>query len=156
MSRDLLHDTGQVSTDSTEAGRVLQRTHPQADHHQARLDPAGADSKKNSTYGPFGRCYAALCSIGSTGAHHTRHPGRDGPCRPLGSRPGMPRPVRKDEPRQPDTSKTAITLVGRSRTISSPGTALRWPYSTARSCPMYRAASAVEVLSNSAGSSDSS
>ena len=37
---------------------------------------------------------------------------------------------------QPVMLKTAMTLVGRSRTTSSPGTALRLPNSSARSCPM--------------------
>jgi len=57
--QDLLHGTGQVSTDSVEAGRVRQRTRQQTGHHRARPDPAGADSKKNRTYGTLGRLYAA-------------------------------------------------------------------------------------------------
>src|SRR5689334_847315 len=57
---------------------------------------------------------------------------------------------------QPATSKLARTLAGRTRTTSSPGTALRWPNSSARPAPMYRAAIAVAVRSSSAGSSDSS
>jgi len=45
-SPDLLHDTGQVSTDSAESGRVLQPARRQAGHHRTRPDPAGADPKK--------------------------------------------------------------------------------------------------------------
>ena len=52
-------------------------------------------------------------------------------------------------------SKAAMTLVGRSRTTSSPGTPLRLPNSSARSWPMYRAAIAVAVRTSSPGSSDS-
>src|SRR5580658_10449429 len=54
-SQDLRHDTGQVSTDSVEAGRVRQRTRQQTGHHRARPDPAGADTKTNRTYGTLGR-----------------------------------------------------------------------------------------------------
>jgi hypothetical protein len=50
---------------------------------------AGADSKKNRTYVPSGRSYAALCSIGPAAAHHTGHTGRDDPFRPLGSPGGV-------------------------------------------------------------------
>jgi len=68
-----------------------------------------------------------------------------------------PPPESRPEPDdQPMTSKTARTLVGRSRTTSSPGTALRLPNSSARSGPTYRAAMAIPVRNSSAGSSDSS
>jgi hypothetical protein len=58
-SQDLLHDTGQVSTDSVEAGGVRRRTRQQTGHHRARLDLAGTDSKKKRTDGTLGRLYAA-------------------------------------------------------------------------------------------------
>jgi hypothetical protein len=53
--KDLLHDTGQVGTDSVEAGRGLQHSRQQTGHNRAYLDPAGAESKKNRTYGTLGR-----------------------------------------------------------------------------------------------------
>src|SRR4051794_8879286 len=78
---------------------------------------------------------------------------RDWPGRPAA--PGEPElgPAGQN---QPVMSKLARTLTGRSRTTSSPGTALRLPNSSAWSAPMYRAAIAVAVRSSSAGSSDSS
>ena len=50
-------------------------------------------------------------------------------------------------------SNPAMTLVGRTRTTTSPGTALRRPNSSARSAPMYRAPVRVAMSSTSCGSS---
>jgi hypothetical protein len=50
-SQDLQHITGQISTDSVEAGRVRQPTRQQTGHHRPRPDLASADAKTNRTYG---------------------------------------------------------------------------------------------------------
>jgi hypothetical protein len=81
---DPRHDAGRVGTDTAEAGRVPSADPPAGGHDRARLHLAGADLKKDRTYGPQGRSYAARCSIGPVAADHT---GRTGPFRPLSSRP---------------------------------------------------------------------